>query len=162
MIILKWLFVPVLVIGAFFFLQSEETRLKKKTLKLILIFSHSTPSATPLALLRKTQKVVKHVHFSVEYQVQAGSKTYQNRSLNRLRSDLNSYFKHGKSKNSHIEIPSKKDITVSLSPNQKTAKVNWTQLISYKEQKLSCQVVVNWEKEKSWLIHQIQASCQKK
>ena len=139
--LIKWLFIlSVLLVGGFFFLQSEEARLKKKTLKLIQVLLAPQSSQSTLAILRKAESITKLVHFSVQYQVQMGSHSYQNRTLNRLRSDLVSYFKRREHKESIIKIPSKQDITVSLSQESQKAQVRWVQIISYQKKKmvLSC------------------------
>ena len=147
------------VIGTLVFLtQSQEKQLKKKTLKLIQLISSPPASESHIALGRKTQSIVKHVHFSVDYQVQIEGRSYQNRTLNRLRSDLFSYWKYRQKYKVNIKIPHKKDIKVSFSENKKKAEVKFKLSMSYKDKKVLSLVVINWEKEKSWLIYKVKAT----
>ncbi len=155
---LKWLLIPLFVVGAFFFFQSEEKRLKKKTWTLMSRVLADPADHSPIVLLRKTQGIIKHVHFSVHYEIKWKSRSYQNRSQNNLRSDLTAWFRQ--KPDYKAEIPSKKDLTVSFSEDRKKASVNLSLPVSYKKQKGLCSIKIDWEKEKSWLIHKIQALCQ--
>ena len=152
-----FLLIVVLSIALFFFLQSDKKHLRKKTLKLVQMVSVSKPSDSALALLRRAQGITKHVHFSVEYQVKVGGYAYQNHTLNRLRSDLLSYFKQGSDYKARVEMPSKKELAVSFSEDRQKAKVQFSIPVSYKDKKILCSVLIHWEKEKSWLIHKIRA-----
>ena len=153
----KWLLIPLFVTGTFFFFQSEEKQLKNKTWKLISSALSAPANPTPIMLLRKTQDIVQYVHFSIHYEIKWKSHSYQNRTLNRLRSDIMAWFRQQPAYKA--KIPSKKDITVSFSEDRKKALLSFKLLVSYKQKKGICPIKIYWEKEKSWLIHKIQAPC---
>lgn len=147
--------VIIFLIASFFFSQSDESYLKQKTIKLIQMADPATSHKTQMAIFRKINETVKHIHFSVQYKVDLGDYIYEDRSVAELKSLMFTYLKQ--SKDVKITMPSEKDITVNIDTTQKdkTAKVIFS-ITAHKENKnRSCEVSLFWKKVEKWLIHEI-------
>ncbi len=153
--------VTVSLIGSFFFFQSDKSYLQKKTIKLLELTFSPFISRSETNIFRRVHEIAKHMHFSVEYEVNLGNNgLYKDRSLNELRSLLFIYFK--KSGTWKIETPAKEDlsITISKSETQKTAEVSFPIKGTKEDKKVSCRALLHWIKDKKWLIHKIKVfSC---
>ena len=153
--------VTVSLVGSFFFFQSDKSYLQKKTIKILELVSSSFISRSETNIFRRVHEIAKHIHFSVEYEVNLGRDgLHKDRSLNELRSLLFIYFK--KSGTWNIEIPSEKDlsITISKSETKKTAEVSFPIKGTKEDKKINCRALLQWIKDKKWLIHKIKVfSC---
>ena len=159
---IKYIFLVaiILLIGSIFFFQNDKTYLQKKTIKLLNLASSPSVSLSETAIFRRIHEIAKHIHFSVQYDMDFDSHLYQDRSLAELRSLMFVYFK--KSNNWKIDIPSKEDLTVtmSVSEGKKNAEVAFPIKATQKNKNLSCSAVLHWIKEKKWLIHKMKVfSC---
>ena len=148
------------LIAAFYFFQSDEKYIKKTTVKLLkLAVSPATPLSTT-AMLNKTNTIAKHIHFSVQYEVNINDHVYQDRSLADLRSSMLVYFRQPN--NWQVDIPVKQEINVKIdsSEGNKTAEAFFNIKIEKENKKASCNALLHWIKEKKWLINQIKVfSC---
>ncbi len=154
-------FIALLIAGSFVLFQNDEKYLKKHTIKLLHIVSPSSTPSSTATMFRKIHEIAKYMHFSVEYEVKTEQYFYKNQSLANLRSALAGYFKQP-DKNWRINIPSAKElnVTISKSEENKTAEVSFTVKATQGNKKLSCNSLINWIKEKKWLIHKIKVfSC---
>ena len=141
------------ITGAYFLLQSDTTILKKKTVKLLEPLAPGTAETSQLALIRKVNQTAKYAHFSIQYEVEWERYSHKDRSLANLKRTLMGYFQ--KSRNGKINIPAKKDITVSVSKkdDKKLAEVRFSLTALWQKKQVTCAVLLNWEKQKKWLIH---------
>ena len=155
------LIVTISLIGSCFFFKSDKSYLQNKTIKLLELISSSFISRSETNIFRRIHEIAKHMHFSVEYEVNLGSDgLHKDRSLNELRSLLFIYFK--KSSTWNIETPAKEDfnITVSKSEVKKIAEVSFPIKATKEDKKISCRALLHWIKDKKWLIHKIKVfSC---
>jgi len=165
-ILLTALLLPIGVF-VFFFHNSDETYLKKKTLKLIQLSSSSPTSHSETAILRRIQEIAKYIHFSVQYELHLDGHLHQDRSLAELRSLMFASFKKAGNKKWHIDTPLKEDITVTVSVSKekkakekKAAEVTTIITANQESGKISCNTLIHWLKEKKWLIYKIKVfSC---
>ena len=149
----------IVIGGAFFFFRSDTAYLKKTTIKLIKTVSPMTTPLPQMTLLRKVQSVAKHIHFSVQYEIEWNNRVYQDRSLSKFRAVLTSYFKQ--IKEGKPNTPNKKDLQVTIKEGEpKSAEVQFPLKVFWREKQANCQVVLHWIKEKKWFINKIKVfSC---
>ena len=152
--------IPALIIpliGYFFFFQSDEAYLKKKTIKLIKMVDSHYIQNTHMAILKKVSEAVKYIHPSVRYTFDLDDRFYENHSLEELRALMFTYFKQ--SKKVKIDTLSERDIHISISETEnKKAEVSFPINAVQEHKKLSCKAVLVWVHEKKWLIHEITVS----
>ena len=152
---------PILIIcliSPFFFLQSDESYLKQKTMKLIKMADPATSHKTEMAILRKINEAVKYMHFSVQYKVDLGDYIYEDRSVAELKSLMFTYFKQ--SKDVTVKMPLETDIRVNINTSQqdKTAEINFSITTHQENKNRSCEVNLFWKKVEKWLIYEITVS----
>ena len=153
------LLVIITLIACFFFFQSDKTYLQKKTIKLIKVATVSSPYKSNTAIFRKIHEIAKYIHFSVKYEIDFDGNIYKDHSLANLRSLMLVYLK--KPSNWKINTPSKENLNIKISTSeQKKAEVSFPIQVTKKNKQLSCNALLHWIKDESWLIHKIKVfSC---
>lgn len=147
--------VIITLVGSFFFFQNDKTYIQKKTIKLLELTASPFISGSETSIFRRIHEMAKHIHFSVEYEVDLGRDgLYKDRSLAELRSLMLVYFK--KSNTGKILIPSKEDLNITITKTEtKKAEVSFPIQGAKKNKKINCRALLHWVKDKKWLIHKI-------
>ena len=149
-IVFLTLFIWAGLYGVFKFFESSERYLKKKTELLIHLVSFKGVK-TDMSLISKASQIDQYIHHNVQLNAQYQSRIYQARSLNELRSLLLAYFRSDIRQKIEYE-----NLKVQIQKGQKKAKVLFSVAIYNTDQTLSCNVLLNWLKDKKWFIKKIE------
>ena len=142
--------------GIYKVFQNPEKILIKKTKHLINLSSIQS-GKSDMALIAKTGKIAKLIHYDVQFKAEYEGKDYKARSLNEFRSLLNFYFKRRST--GKFEY---KNLTVQMKDDNKTGEVNFEALFERSSQKISCKAMLKWLKDKKWFVKKIEIhSCYK-
>ena len=138
--------------------QNPEKQIKKKTEYLIKLVSAQNSKADS-NLLSKVTKMVKYIHYDVQFKAQYKEQVYQARSLNEFRSLLTGYFKYAQASTEALEH---KNLTIQIQDDKKKGLVQFDVLFNRGKQKTLCKAVLEWLKEKKWFVKKIEVhSCKK-
>ena len=146
-----------LIIGSaiFFFLQNDEAYLKKNTLKLLKLASVSNQETNPIALLKRVEKIAKHLHFDVQFKLQANGQVWEDRSAGEFRTLLLTYFKMG-----GLAQINGTDLSIQIDPETLNGHVRFKLHGQRGEDAVSCEAHFTWIKEKKWFIKSLEVfSC---
>ncbi len=153
------LVIVLILVGAFFFFESDESYLKKKTVFIVESLSLKIPMSD-IGMIRKTNEIIKHIDISVEFKVRFDKRIFVKKSLAQLRGLLFQYFKKAGLRG--LEKVKKDQLTVQIisKGKPKRALVLFPLSLKWDEKIIQCQVELNWVKEKKWLISKVEAlSC---
>ena len=141
-----------LFFGLSVFFQSEEKRIKKKTLKLIQLVSINT-GESDIALLRRLSKVAQFIHHAVELKAEYEGGIYKVKSLGEFKSLLMAYFKEKGTGTLDYE-----ELNVEMFDNNERAEVRFSAVFERKNQFVKCAAFLIWIKDKKWYIKNIEVS----
>lgn len=175
--------------GLFWFFRSSDPGeyLAKQTLYLLELAS-PVKISSDLVVVRRTQQIAGHCHFSLSLEVDVFNYHHRGKSLNHLRSLMMSYFKSPPLKS--FKIPSREEVKVEVwdrsslkekvlalkSPPgpdggadvlsrkviekaDRVGRVFFPLSVVLRQGKsVLCEVQFLWVKEKDWLVHHVQVS----
>lgn len=143
------------VILILFFWENDEKYLKKTTFKLLKLASVSKQETNPIALLKRVEKIAKHIHFDVQFKLQANEQTWEDRSAGEFRTFLLTYFKMGGvSQITGEDFSIQMDATTPLPQAHVRLKVHGKR----EESSVSCEAYLLWIKEKKWFLRNLEVS----
>ena len=145
------------MIGVFvlFFWKNDEKYLKNTTFKLLKLASVSNQETNPIALLKRVEKIAKHLHFDVQFKLQANGQVWEDRSAGEFRTLLLTYFKMG-----GLAQINGTDLSVQIDPKTLNGHVRFKLHGQRGEDAVSCNAHFIWIKEKKWFIKNLEVfSC---
>ncbi len=138
-------------------IQSPESRLKKKSQKLIALASVGGGPQSEMNLISKVSKMAKYIHFDVQVRAEYEGSVYSARSLNEFRSLLLSYFKHGQTGKVDYE-----NLTIQME-GKTQGRTYFDAHFERGSTPVVCKALFEWIKEKKWLIKKLELfSCKAK
>ena len=145
----------VAVGGYLLFWESDEAYLKKTTLQLLKSAEGPFTRQNPVAFLGRVNKIAKHFHFDVAFQLETGGQVRKGRTAEELRTLLLIYFKQG-----GVEEITAEDLTVQKKAESSDYLVRFTARGRRGKARVSCKVSLLWIKEKKWFIKEAEVfSC---
>ena len=142
----------ILMIWVWYLLQSEEKYLQQQTRHLISLTAVPSPLSKTKAIHR-VNKMASLLRFNVSFQGNIQGRTYTTKNLQQIKSFLLSYFIQAQT-----ALWKEEDLNVTLDKKEKTARISLTLNGNYNEKNLQCNLKLQWQKEKKWLIYDIQVS----
>ena len=147
----KYLLVVLFLLAGFwYFLQTEEKYLERKTLYLISLASVPAP-VTPSAMQR-INKAASFLRFDVNFEGTFRKKTFKAINLQEIKPFLGIYFKQ-----TQTALWQAEELKVEIKKGAKTGRVFLTVQGEWNEKSIRCETRLHWLKEKKWLIHNIEA-----
>ena len=134
--------------GGFKLFQSPEKYLIKKTKHLISLGSQMDKTIS-LSVGLTVSEISKYIHHDLNFKAEYEGRVYQARSLTEFRSLLFLYFKEGRTQKLEYE-----NMTVELK-DEKTGEVSFFITFHNIDTVWSCEVLLNWIKDKKWFIKNI-------
>ena len=139
------------------FFRGDERHLWKTSEKLIQLASD--PRSLPnMAILKKTERITKHIHFDIRFRAEFQGRVQEGKSLNEARSFLMAYFKSKINKGFAAE-----DLSVRLLPSAKNrpgkrAETSFSFRFQREGRRFKCRALWGWIKEKKWYIKTAEVS----
>ena len=152
--IFLFIILPLTLVAGFFLLwESDEKYLRKTTLQLLKEVEAPAVRQNTVAVLRRVNKIVKHFHFDVAFQLETGGQVQKGRSAGELRPLLLIYFQRG-----GISEITGEELTVQKESGGSNYLVRFTALGRHGSNRVSCKVSLIWIKEKKWFIKKAEVS----
>lgn len=154
---MKWKVGKYLLVGLFlltgfwYFLQSEEKYLKRKTLHLISLVSVPTP-INNMGAIQRLNKISSFLRYDVRFHGTLRHKTFKANNLQEIRAFMGIYFKQTQKALWQVE-----NLKVEVKKKERAGLVVLTIQGEWNEKKAWCKTQLHWLKEKKWLIHHIEA-----
>ena len=146
----KYLLLALFIGGSlWYFLQTDEKYLKKKTKMFISLASFSSP-VPQIQAARRVSKISELLRFDVYMEVKVQKKIYKTKNLQQIKSFLLPYFLEAQTAQWKEE-----NLKVKIDEKKKEALVSLLIKGNYDETTLQCQMNVQWLKEENWLIQNI-------